>query len=405
MDGTRRRKLLGRRVAMVCATLFGLALGGMREVSAQTSQEESSCASELPLLLSQTIARRDGRDAALPSMPGWTDRYWLAVVIDDFNRERSRLASQQELPPSLRLLTRSRVFMLRDQAEATDQVCDIVRFMLQHGYEARDDDPPVGTTARRDPVAARSRKAGSGSPAPAEDSEQGKHPSAELGADPLTSPSGAAPSESSLLPTEREVEPELAVDSAPDRERGDADAPFAASASTEGRRASPDPSPSEVSPQLSPVTPVLPDRESELERAKAGSSLATTPPAASPVTEADGESEADGEFERMAIELDRLLRVPAYLTLRDLRVRKLRIPNTELQARQRKALAARSELLSLLERMLAQYGTRPKRAEPRGKAWVEQVGERLEQVFAGEDGAAGRERALRLWKEINEESE
>jgi len=95
--------------------------------------------------------------------------------------------------------------------------------------------------------------------------------------------------------------------------------------------------------------------------------------------------------------LDKLLRVPPYLSLAELRRRNLTLPDTELGNRRRRALAAREEMLQIMGELAPDGGVMREIRRELGPAGVRRFAARFAECFAGRRARLELDRVLDVW--------
>jgi len=455
LEGQRRRRLPSPVFAVLCIALAVLCAttGGSANVSAQQSQPGGACEPEFPALVARAIALREGEDPGAQVPSEEADLYSVAIVVDDFNRELSSLPAKSGVPALLLELTSSQVLELRDRREITPEVCEIVRYMLASYYEPAQKDEPEQKEGGSSNEVARPTEVSDSLPAVSSRPRTEREPERPRLQARRTELPGAATKRAipAASPPEQVVNsPEPAVRSverwnvvSPERSPK---VPAASRDTVQPRKQpTPDPSPSWGDSDLWTPTPAQPEvgevalgsQESVarvrvppskpdfpgdlLERDPVQRDLedaADVPPSigtgGAPLGRGRTRRERlDGvgtsgarnialEAERIGSEIDRLLEVPVYLTLRDLRVRKLRISVMELQERRDAALRARAELLQILEGLSRDREVRGALAELLGSARIEEVRVGIQRSFADQEASSDRDRALRLWKQVGQ---
>jgi hypothetical protein len=277
-------------------------------------------------------------------------RLSLALVINDYLMVAAKPQKQGELPRSLRGLEPKLVRQWRDAGKIVPAVCEIVGFMHAHyrgvPYTPIYAELPAPEPRPVPPVPpARTAKLGT-------TSAVAKPPEPKPTTRPAPVPAPDTPVERAPVPA---PVPERAA-SEPEREAPPAPAPV------------PAPAPGVPVAIVTPKATALPD--------PAIGAMAV----------------------RTAAQLEQLLSVPPYPTLRDLRVQDIELTRKELGVRRRTALRARAEILALLQQLRASQAQWAAVRSRFGPAGIERVEQGIERSFAGSSAADERDEALRLWR-------
>ena len=278
-----------------------------------------------------------------------------ALIIDEFLRVKAQESAS--LTDAVRGIDEALLRRMRDSGGVTAEVCAVVRFM--HGYYSSGRRPPPGRAPDVPDVAA--------------------------GPPPLPAPS-PSPELSDVIPppprplrlaraTRRPSEP---------RSTAPAQAPRAAPVA-------PVPSPKPQAPakarapagvEVATLKRDLVER-AERERIEAQEAAALRSTAQILITEMEGQ-----------------LQVPRYLTFREARVETPELPGDELEARRQMSLRATERVVVLLTRLTSEPTLREAvqaSLGPNGRARIERG---IMQSFRSVPDARQRERAVRLWSEL-----
>lgn len=340
-----RAKPLAPVRLMASLLVLAAAVLPAREVaSPQAAPMTTPCGPEFRSELATILKLRDpGETPVLGSSAEEELRLSLALVINDYLMVAPKAQSDGRLPRSLRGLDPKQLRQWRDTGQVVPAVCEIVGFMHAHysgvPYTPKYAELPPTPEPRPAP-AARTAK--------------------------LTSPSAVAkPQAKPSVPAEPRAEP----------------APIVA----QSREAAPPGGPA-------PETKAVPSQAEP--KPSLGYPVATASPKEPGLLRPDLGPMAV----RTAAQLEQLLSVPPYPTLRDLRVQNLELTRKELGARRRTALRARAELLALLQELRASEPQWSAVRERFGAAGVVRVEQGIERTFSGSAAADEREEALRLWR-------
>jgi len=345
---SRAKPLAPVRVMASLLVLAAAVLPAREVASPQAAPMTTPCGPEFRSELATILKLRDpGEAPVLGSSAEEELRLSLALVINDYLMVAPKAQSEGRLPRSLRGLDPKQLRQWRDTGKVVPAVCEIVGFMHAHysgvPYTPKYAELPPTPEPRPAPSARASAKLAI--PSAVAKPQAKPAPPAEPPAEPapVVTPSRDSAPSGGAAPATR-VEPQPAAQAEP---KPSLEVPIATATPKE---------PSLLRPDLGPMAV------------------------------------------RTAAQLEQLLSVPPYPTLRDLRVQNLELTRKELGARRRTALRARAELLALLQELRASEPHWNAVRERFGSAGAVRVEQGIERTFSGSAAAEEREEALRLWR-------
>jgi outer membrane biosynthesis protein TonB len=343
----RAKPLAPVRVVASLLVLAAAVLPAREVVGPQAAPVTDPCGPDFRGQLATILKLRDpDQPPVLGGSPEEELRLSLALVINDYLMVAAKPQKQSELPRSLRGLEPKLVRQWRDAGKIVPAVCEIVGFMHAH-YNGVPYTPIYAELPVPEPVPA---------VPPARTAKLGP-------ASAVAKPPEPKPTTRPTPPPAPEVPPERAAAPTPPPERAAAEPEPAAEPAP-----APAPAPGVPVAVVTPKATVLPD--------PAIGAMAV----------------------RTAAQLEQLLSVPPYPTLRDLRVQDIELTRKELGVRRRTALRARAEILALLQQLRASQAQWAAVRSRFGPGGIERVEQGIERSFAGSSAAEERDEALRLWR-------